>query len=324
MTPEETKATIAGFSSGSDLPTASTADRLATQLKAQWKGDWTIKGIDRAKELAGLLADQGITDLSKLSVKHSDREDKPGGYETSRGDPVNGIASTFVSDPNYTVKSRVANLSIGDKQLGRLKVIGSKGNLEEDKNQQDYLDQLAPDVYRLGSSFAGKGHVQFALVRDKNTNKPVIMPAWESSSAGDRGDAIMAASILAAPFTAGASTAIGEGIGLSGLAASAAGSAVIGGGTAALTGGNIAKGALLGGIGGAMPAIPGFAGLSAGAQAALKGALINGLASKGNPKSTLLGGITGGIGGTTNPMIGNLIKSLLQSSMVANRVPKKP
>lgn len=47
-------------------------------------------------------------------------------------------------------------------------------------------------------------------------------------------------------------TSIGTSMGLTGTAAAAAGGAVIGGGTAALSGGNVLKGALTGGIGGAV------------------------------------------------------------------------
>lgn len=47
-------------------------------------------------------------------------------------------------------------------------------------------------------------------------------------------------------------TSIGTSMGLAGTAAAAAGGAVIGGGTAALSGGNVLKGALTGGIGGAV------------------------------------------------------------------------
>ena len=50
----------------------------------------------------------------------------------------------------------------------------------------------------------------------------------------------------------GIGTAIGTSLGLSGTAAAMAGSAIIGGGTAALTGGDPLKGALLGGLGGGL------------------------------------------------------------------------
>jgi hypothetical protein len=68
----------------------------------------------------------------------------------------------------------------------------------------------------------------------------------------------------------GAATAIGVGIGLEGVGATVVGSAIIGGGIAAVTGGNVVQGAVLGGVGGAISgAVSGFAGTGGAAGATL-------------------------------------------------------
>jgi hypothetical protein len=87
-------------------------------------------------------------------------------------------------------------------------------------------------------------------------------------------------------FVPGAGVAIGEAMGLAGTAAAIAGGAVIGAGSSALTGGNIAQGALMGGMGG---------GLGDWAGSATNAGLELGLSDAG--AKTLGAGMMGAVGG---------------------------
>ena len=111
--------------------------------------------------------------------------------------------------------------------------------------------------------------------------------------------------------TLGAS--IGASMGFSGTAATIAGGAVIGGGTAALTGGDPLKGALLGGLGGGAGDYLGGAantqfGLNLGAtgQNVLGNALIGGVSGAASGQGFLKGAATGALGTYAGQQLGDL------------------
>jgi hypothetical protein len=111
----------------------------------------------------------------------------------------------------------------------------------------------------------------------------------------------------------GAGTAIGASMGFTGTAATMVGGAVIGGGTAALTGGDPLKGALLGGLGGGAGDYFGSAannamGLNLGTtgQNLLGNALVGGVAGAASGQGFLKGAATGALGTYAGQELGNL------------------
>jgi hypothetical protein len=141
---------------------------------------------------------------------------------------------------------------------------------------------------------------------------------------------IKAVAPIALTFLApGIGTAIGSALGASGAAATMLGGAVLGGGSAALTGGNIAKGALLGGLGGGLGGSVGSAannalglGLGSTGQAllgsGLVGAASGALTGQGALKGALqgvagqyIGQTVGGAGGEGFKSAGNTFGNMM-------------
>jgi hypothetical protein len=111
----------------------------------------------------------------------------------------------------------------------------------------------------------------------------------------------------------GAGSAIGASMGFTGTAATMVGGAVIGGGTAALTGGDPLKGALLGGLGGGLGEYVGGAantglGLDLGAagQNVLGNALVGGGMGMATGQGFLKGAATGALGTYAGQQLGDL------------------
>jgi hypothetical protein len=111
----------------------------------------------------------------------------------------------------------------------------------------------------------------------------------------------------------GAGSAIGASMGFTGTAATMVGGAVIGGGTAALTGGDPLKGALLGGLGGGLGEYVGGAantglGLNLGTagQNVLGNALVGGVSGVASGQGFLKGAATGALGTYAGQQLGDL------------------
>ena len=111
----------------------------------------------------------------------------------------------------------------------------------------------------------------------------------------------------------GAGSAIGSAMGFSGTAATMVGGAVIGGGTAALTGGDPLKGALLGGLGAGAGDYLGSAanttfdlGLGAGGQTLLGNSLVGGMSGMASGQGFLKGAATGALGTYAGQALGNV------------------
>jgi hypothetical protein len=103
---------------------------------------------------------------------------------------------------------------------------------------------------RFGSTYTGNGGTVYEIKRDENGN--LVTSTWGRTTS-DKGNIIAAATIAAAfmGVPADIGTAV-LGQGATSAAINTVGGAIFGGGTAALTGGDIVKGALLGGAGGAL------------------------------------------------------------------------
>jgi len=114
-------------------------------------------------------------------------------------------------------------------------------------------------------------------------------------------------------FAPGLGSAIGAQLGFSGAAATMVGGAVIGGGTAALTGGDPLKGALLGSLGAGAGDYLGSAanttfdlGLGADGQTLLGNSLVGGAAGMTSGQGFLKGAATGALGTYAGRQLGNL------------------
>lgn len=220
---------------------------LAAQIASQWQQygiNPEIRGINRANELAQILANYGITDLSKIGVK-----------ETPYEELVNlGYGGENAVDDWQNVTKTRGQLTYGDKTFGRLGGFGSKGQ-QEFSAPQEYLQQSDPGRYGLGYSAAGKGWTEFEVVRDAS-GKAVIVPKWGSSSDLDPG--LIQVLALAGNFLApGISSALASTLGATGakIATQALISGTLGGAGSAAQGGSFSKGfgkgAVAGGLGAA-------------------------------------------------------------------------
>jgi hypothetical protein len=219
---------------------------LAQQISQQWKSyglNPEIKGINRANELAQILSNYGITDLSKIGIT-----------ETPYEEMVNAVTGEGGQDSWSTVTRNRGQLTYGDQKFGRLGGFGSGGE-REFSAPQEYLQQSDPGRYGLGYSAAGKGWTEFEVVKDAS-GKAVIVPKWGSSSDLDPG--LIQVLALAGNFLApGISSALASTLGATGanIATKALISGALGGAGAAAQGGSFGKGfgkgAVAGGLGAA-------------------------------------------------------------------------
>jgi len=111
----------------------------------------------------------------------------------------------------------------------------------------------------------------------------------------------------------GAGSAIGASMGFTGTAATMVGGAVIGGGTAALTGGDPLKGALLGGLGGGLGEYAGSAankafdmGLGTTGQTLLGNSIVGGMSGVASGQGFLKGAATGALGTYAGQALGDV------------------
>ena len=129
----------------------------------------------------------------------------------------------------------------------------------------------------------------------------------------------------------GIGTAIGTALGASGIGASILGGAIIGGASSALTGGNIVKGTLMGGLGGGLgEAVGGLAsdafklGLGDTTKAILGGTLVGGaagaLTGEGFGKGALQGAIGSGVGQLAGAAVGEGAGAIGQGIGTAGKV----
>jgi hypothetical protein len=215
---------------------------LAQQISEQWQGfgiNPEIKGINRANELAQILSNYGISDLSKIGVKQTP-------YEEMRGQNIGGDSGEYIEE---LYKGNRGQLTYGDQTFGRLGGFGSSGG-QEFAAPQEFLTEAGDGRYNLAYSAAGKGWTDYDVVL-KQDGTPVIVPKWGSSSDIDPG-LVQVLGVMAMPFTGGLSAALGGG-----LAGTIGANALISGGLGGLSsaaqggsfGSGFGKGALAGGIG---------------------------------------------------------------------------
>jgi len=282
-------------------PTAPAWQPLAETLTNIWQQagiDPTMAGINRAEELAKILTNYGITDLSKLGL----RDVTYTGYEPESYGEGENIAFTGAMLP---VEQTGKQLTYGDQAFGYLGGFGSSG--QEEFGQQPYgLEQYLQGPDLLAWSAAGKGNVSYKAVQTPE-GQTVIVPVWGSSS--DWGDFREVARLAATLASAGgAGAALGASLGVTGAAAQAAvGNAILGG----IASGD-AKGALLGGVGGLLAGSE-LIGNTA-SQVGSSVAEATGSAALGSAASNAVTGMAAGLpGAIASGNFGDLLASGLKS-----------
>ena len=202
---------------------ASIINNLVSQIKArsntsQWSGGYGAD--DATKDMARILADTGITDISQFGPI-TQQVERVVGYE-EWGAPI---------------YATVTEQTFGNKETGQ-----AVPNTYSERQKGDFF----------GGTFEGKGNTGYGVQFDAKGN-PIFYTQGASSADPIVKAAVPIASLALAAM--GAPSIVGNallGAGANQVAAGALGGAVIGGGTAALTDQDIGKGALLGGAGGAL------------------------------------------------------------------------
>lgn len=202
---------------------ASIINNLVGQIKArsntsQWSGGY---GADEAtKDMARILADTGITDISQFGPI-TQQVERVVGYE-EWGAPI---------------YQTVTEQTFGNKLTGQ-----AVPNTYSERQKGDFF----------GGTFEGKGNTGYGVQFDAQ-GQPIFYTQGASSADPIVKAAVPIASLALAAM--GAPSIVGNallGAGANQVAAGALGGALIGGGTAALTDQDVGKGALLGGAGGAL------------------------------------------------------------------------
>lgn len=226
----------------------SVIDKLANQIlgqgtTSQWTGQGMGSAEANARDMARIMAGIGITDINQFGLidKPYDAQVNPdgrGGFVDMQGNPVDPatvtaeqISGESGTDTIYT--TRTTTKAYGNKETGQEVPI-------------TYSERQQGNAW--GGTFEGSGNTGYR-VNFTPEGKPIFYTTGASSS-----DVGFYAPIIAAALTPilGPAASALLGPAASTLATSALTGALVGGGTAALTEGDILKGALLGGAGGAL------------------------------------------------------------------------
>jgi hypothetical protein len=223
-----------------DIVDSLTKQILGSSDTSKWQGG--VGAEDAAKDMAKIMAGIGITDISQFGkvtqtgLSEDVRPDGRGGFVNLKGQPVDpaGVAPVEM-DGNIVgyVSNTGTQETYGNKATGQAVPI-------------TYSERQTGNAF--GGTFEGKGNTGYRVDFDAS-GKPVFYTTGASS----RDDIGVFAPIIAAALTPVLGPAAASLLGptASTLATSALTGAMVGGGTAAITGDSIAKGALLGGAGGA-------------------------------------------------------------------------
>jgi hypothetical protein len=230
-------------------PSASVIDTLTKQIlgssdTSKWTGG--VGAEQAAKDMAKIMAGIGITDISQFGkitqtgLQEDVRPDGRGGYVDQRGNPVD---PNIVQTGSYETEG--GRIDYATAPIGTQVTYGNK-----ETNQAvpiTYSERQTGNAF--GGTFEGKGNTGYRVDFDAS-GKPVFYTTGASS----RDDIGVFAPIIAAALTPilGPAAASLLGPTASTLATNALTGALVGGSTSAITGDSIAKGALLGGAGGAV------------------------------------------------------------------------
>jgi hypothetical protein len=222
-------------------------DKLASQIlgqgtTSQWTGQGMGSAEANARDMGKILASIGITDINQFGLidKPYDKQVNPngrGGFVDMQGNPVDPstvtaeqISGEAGTDTIYTTKTTTK--AYGNKETGQ-------------EVPMTYSERQQGNAW--GGTFEGSGNTGYR-VQFTPDGKPVFYTTGASSS-----DVAFYAPIIAAALTPilGPAASALLGPAASTVATSALTGALVGGATAGLTEGDILKGALLGGAGGA-------------------------------------------------------------------------
>ena len=244
-----------------------TAQILSQGTTGKWKGTGLGSAEANAADMAKIMADVGITDISQLG-KITKTVDAPVQPVFGQGDLVTDnegqqyYSQNIVGyidqdgkpvDPNLVRSETVySGGDAGTSELvytapvGKQEVFGNKLTGQEVANT--YGERQIDNAF--GGTYSGKGNTAYRVQFDA-TGNPVFYTTEASSSDAKDWMPIVQLALAAT----GAGGLLGNallGAGANQVAAGALGGALLGGGTAALTGQDILKGALTGGAGGAI------------------------------------------------------------------------
>lgn len=201
-----------GATPPSELPQPPANNNLIQQILAssdptKWTGEGFGSAQANAADMAKVLGAAGITDINQLGVRTV-----PGGQTQDYDGNVYQLPDT----QQYYNKATGQAVNAGYDRAG--------GNI-------------------FSGTFAGSGSTGYGVQFNDQGN-----PQFYTQYGGSTSDIGSVAPLIGiAGMAFGIPPIIGEALGFTGAAASAAGGAVLGGSTAALTGGNVLKGALTGG-----------------------------------------------------------------------------
>ena len=203
--------------SSEDIIAKLTKQILASSDNSKWTGEGLGSPEANAKNMAGIMAGIGITDISQFgqvtkTIPAHTAEDETGTYTVP--------AQTITTFGNKATGQEVPN-TYSERQTGNF----------------------------FGGTFAGKGNTGYGVQFDAN-GKPVFYTQGASSK-----DTSLLPLLQIGLMATGAGGLLGNallGAGASQVAAGALGGALIGGTTSALAGGDFLKGAVTGAAGGAI------------------------------------------------------------------------
>jgi len=241
VTPQQSAPVAESKASKQDIVDSLTKQILGSSDTSKWQGG--VGAEDAAKDMAKIMAGIGITDISQFGkvtqtgLSEDVRPDGRGGFVNLKGQPVDPAGVTPVEmDGNIVgyVSNTGTQETYGNKATGQAVPI-------------TYSERQTGNAF--GGTFEGKGNTGYRVDFDAS-GKPVFYTTGASS----RDDIGVFAPIIAAALTPVLGPAALSLLGptASTLATSALTGALVGGSTAAITGDSIAKGALLGGAGGAV------------------------------------------------------------------------
>ena len=225
-----------------DIIDSLTKQILGSSDTSKWQGG--VGAEDAAKDMAKIMAGIGITDISQFGkvtqtgLSEDVRPDGRGGFVNLKGQPV---------DPAGVVPLEMDGNIVGySSPTGTQETYGNKATGQA--VPLTYSERQTGNAF--GGTFEGKGNTGYRVDFDAS-GKPVFYTTGASSSDAASATPFIQMALLAT----GAGGLLGNallGSGASQVAANALGGAILGGGTAAITGADVVKGALMGGAGGAL------------------------------------------------------------------------
>ena len=244
-----------------------TAQILSQGTTGKWKGTGLGSAEANAADMAKIMADAGITDISQFGkvTKTVDAAVQPVygqgdlvtdndgltyysrkiiGYTDQSGNPVD--PRLVKTDTVYGGGDSGTSETVYTAPIGKQEVFGNKLTGQEVANT--YGERQTDSAF--GGTYSGKGNTAYRVQFDA-TGNPVFYTTEASSSDANEWMPIVQLALAAT----GAGGLLGNallGAGANQIAANALGGALLGGATTGIAGGDILKGALLGGGGGAL------------------------------------------------------------------------